>query len=92
MNSTDHKIKIAREILRTLPRERNYLIQFLHQLQAACGYLPEEALKEAADYFSLSPAEIYGLLTFYAAFNLNPRCRHEIIVCQGTACHVRGSA
>jgi len=92
MRLTAEKVKFIRESLRALPPERRYLIQFLHQVQTELGYVPEEALKEAASYYSLNPSEIFGLLTFYSAFSLEPHCRHEIVVCQGTACHVRGSS
>jgi len=79
-------------ILASLTAERRNLVLFLHRIQEAFGYVPEEALLRAADYFAVSPAEIYGLVTFYAAFRLKPGCRHQVTVCQGTACHVRGAA
>ncbi|MCX8160128.1 MAG: NAD(P)H-dependent oxidoreductase subunit E [Candidatus Saccharicenans sp.] len=78
-------------ILASLPAERRYLILFLHLVQQELDYLPEEALRAAADYFAVPPAEVYGLVTFYSAFRLKPGCRHEVTVCQGTACHVRGA-
>lgn len=81
----------VKAILVSLPAERRHLILFLHRVQQEFGYVPGEALKMAADYFAVSPAEVYGLVTFYSAFRLKPGCRHELTVCQGTACHVRGA-
>ncbi len=78
-------------ILASLPAERRHLVLFLHRVQQEFGCVPGEALRMAADYFAVSPAEVYGLVTFYSAFRLKPGCRHEITVCQGTACHVRGA-
>lgn len=78
-------------IFNSLPPERRYLILFLHRVQQKLGYIPEEALLRSAEYFSASPAEVYGVVTFYSGFRLSPSCQHEIVICQGTACHVRGA-
>ncbi|HAR36975.1 MAG TPA: hypothetical protein DCR87_08805 [Acidobacteria bacterium] len=78
-------------LLASLPAGRGYLILFLHRVQQEFGYLPEEALARAAEYFAISPAEVYGVATFYSAFQMKPGCRHELVVCHGTACHVRGA-
>jgi len=91
MESRDNLIEKVEIILASLPAERRHLVLFLHRVQEEFGYVPEEALNRAADYFAVSPAEIYGLVTFYAAFRLKPGCRHRVTVCQGTACHVRGA-
>jgi NADH-quinone oxidoreductase subunit E len=90
-DSHDQKLTIADNLLKAIPADRKNLIFFLHQLQDQLGYFPEELVLKAARYFSVSPAEIFGLLTFYSAFKLNQSCAHHIKVCQGTACHVRGS-
>lgn len=78
-------------LLTSLPPGRSHLILFLHRVQQEFGYLPEEALARAAEYFAVSPAEVYGVATFYSAFKMKPGCRHELVVCHGTACHVRGA-
>ncbi|MDI6848629.1 MAG: NAD(P)H-dependent oxidoreductase subunit E [Candidatus Saccharicenans sp.] len=91
MKSTNNLVEKLETILATLPEERRHLILFLHRVQQEIGYVPEEALSRAADYFAVSPAEVYGLVTFYSAFRLKPGCRHQVTVCQGTACHVRGA-
>jgi NADH-quinone oxidoreductase subunit E len=90
-DSHDQKLTIADSLLKAIPADRKNLILFLHQVQDQLGYFPEELVLKAACYFSVSPAEIFGLLTFYSAFKLNQSCAHHLKVCQGTACHVRGS-
>lgn len=67
------------------------LIQVLHQAQQLFGYLPEEAQKRVADGLNVSPSEVHGVATFYSFFSLQPKGKHRICVCQGTACYVRGS-
>ncbi|MDD8031410.1 MAG: NAD(P)H-dependent oxidoreductase subunit E [Acidobacteriota bacterium] len=78
------------KIVKSLPADRRHLILFLHQVQQKFGYIPEAAVLSASDYFSLTPAEVYGVVTFYSAFRQKAGCKHEVIICQGTACHVRG--
>lgn len=71
------------------PQQRN-LIHILHQVQKRYGYIPAEAISSISDYLKISESEIFGVLTFYKAFTLEPRGQHIITVCLGTACHVRG--
>ncbi|MBM3285389.1 MAG: NAD(P)H-dependent oxidoreductase subunit E, partial [Candidatus Aminicenantes bacterium] len=66
------------------------LIHILHRVQAKFGYIPPEAVAQIARRLKISPNEIYGVLTFYRAFSLEPRGEHVVTVCLGTACHVRG--
>jgi len=66
------------------------LIPILQQIQDAYGYLPAEILKEVSKHTGLQASLIYGVITFYEQFYLEPRGRHTIKCCRGTACHVRG--
>lgn len=66
------------------------LISALEKIQSRYGYLPEEALRTVAEQTGRSLVDIYGVATFYRAFSLEPRGKHLISVCLGTACHVRG--
>jgi len=66
------------------------LIPILQEAQAIYGYLPEEVLKAISETLKIPMSRIYGVVTFYAQFYLNPRGRHTVRVCRGTACHVRG--
>ena len=62
----------------------------LHAINAEYGYLPEEALRAAAEELHVPLSQVYGAASFYAAFSFEPRGRHTIQVCQGTACYIRG--
>jgi len=68
------------------------LITILEELQGTYGYLPSEVLETVAVETGRSPAEVYGLASFYKSFSFEPRGRHVVSVCMGTACHVRGAA
>ncbi len=58
--------------------------------QEACGYLAPEVLEAVAEHIGVPWARVYGVASFYGHFHLEPRGRHNVIVCRGTACHVRG--
>ena len=80
------------ELLEEYKGQRGALIPVLQQAQDIFGYLPEPVLQKIAEHFRLPLSQVYGVATFYAQFHLEPRGRHVIRVCQGTACHVRGAA
>jgi len=60
-------------------------------LQVEFNYLPEEALQLVAKRLDIPFSRVYAVATFYKTFSLTPRGRHQIQVCTGTACHVRGA-
>jgi NADH:ubiquinone oxidoreductase subunit E len=62
----------------------------LHDINARCGYLPEEELRKAADELGVPLSQLYNAASFYAAFSFAPRGRHTVHVCLGTACYIRG--
>ncbi len=66
------------------------VISILEDIQTKYSYLPEEALRIVAQETGRSLVDIYGVATFYKSFSLQPRGKHLISVCLGTACHVRG--
>lgn len=67
------------------------LIPILQAIQEKYRYLPEQAMVLVAQALGLSTATVYGVATFYAQFSLEPKGKYVIKVCDGTACHVRGS-
>jgi NADH-quinone oxidoreductase subunit E len=67
------------------------ILAILQDIQAKEKYLPKEALEHVGQRLSIPINKIYRIATFYRAFSLQPRGRHEIHVCLGTACHVRGA-
>jgi formate dehydrogenase subunit gamma len=66
-------------------------LPILHEIQAAYGYIPPEAIPVIAEGLNLSRAEIHGVVTFYADFHTQPRGRHIVQVCRGEACQAKGS-
>lgn len=68
-----------------------HLIGILQDVQDEYRYLPEEVLTYIATALDISPVTVYGVATFYTQFSLLPKGKYIIKVCDGTACHVRGS-
>jgi len=66
------------------------LLARLHGINAEHGYLPEEELRRAASELDVPLSQLYSTASFYATFSFQPRGRHTIRVCQGTACYIRG--
>jgi len=67
------------------------LMQALHKAQEIFGYLPIEVQKFISHELDISLAEVYGVATFYTQFSIEPKGKHKIGVCLGTACYVKGS-
>jgi len=67
------------------------LIPILQEVQKVYRYLPEEVLTYIATGLGLSPAKVYGVASFYANFSLTPKGKYVVHICDGTACHVKGS-
>ena len=89
-----HKIDTAKldTIINEYGGKKSNLIAILQKVQEEYRYLPEDALIYIGTKMEgLSPATVYGVATFYAQFSLDPKGKYEIKVCDGTACHVRGS-
>jgi NADH-quinone oxidoreductase subunit E len=72
--------------------QKGALIPVLQKAQDIYGYLPKEVLEKISSELKLPPAKVYGVVTFYSQFHLEPRGKYVIRVCQGTACHVRGAS
>jgi len=71
--------------------EPTALIQVLHAAQHLFGYLSADVLRYVATALQLPLSQVYGVVTFYHFFTMVPRGKHQILVCTGTSCHVRGS-
>jgi NADH:ubiquinone oxidoreductase subunit E len=68
------------------------IIQAYHAIQKEVNYLPEEAIKTAADIFDVPLKEAYGVATFYSYFSVKPRGKYVIRICESAPCHVAGAA
>jgi NADH-quinone oxidoreductase subunit F len=71
--------------------ERSRLTAILHSVQEQYSYLPEQALRDISEMLEIPLVDIYGVATFYTSFSLEPKGKHIVTVCMGTACHVRNS-
>ncbi len=71
--------------------ERGCLMPILHEAQEIYGYLPSEVQTMIAEELDIPLSEVYGVATFYTRFTLNPKGKHRVSVCLGTACYVKGS-
>jgi NADH-quinone oxidoreductase subunit E len=71
--------------------ERSDLIPILQEAQDELGYLSRETMLAISRRLRMPASSVLGVATFYAQFYLQPRGRHHLVVCRGTACHVRGS-
>jgi NADH-quinone oxidoreductase subunit E len=78
-------------ILRRYRNQKSYLISILHDVQTEYNYLPKESLEKIAEKIGVPLSRVYSTATFFKAFSLEPRGKHLITVCLGTACHVRGA-
>ena len=78
-------------ILDRFEKKRGNLIPILQTIQEKHAYLSAGALKMVAGRLEIAPCEVYGVATFYNQFRFHPPGKHQIKVCLGTACHVRGS-
>jgi NADH-quinone oxidoreductase subunit E len=90
---TEEKAELKQQtkrILKGFSKKRGNLIPILQKLQGKLGYLPREAMLEVARFLDIPEIDVYGVVTFYNQFRLNPLGRHSIRVCLGTACHMKG--
>lgn len=90
-NGTAEQEKKLREIIDAHKDMSGALMPVLQQAQELYGYLPIEVQKIIAEGLGLSLEEVYGVVTFYAQFTLNPKGKYNIAVCLGTACYVKGA-
>jgi NADH-quinone oxidoreductase subunit E len=79
-----------REIVSKYNGDKGFLVPVLQDVQKELNYLPKEALELVSEKLGVPISQIYEVSTFYKAFSLEPRGRHQLSLCIGTACHVRG--
>ncbi len=84
-------METTQQILSRFPQDRSQLIAILQEIQAQKNYLSQEDMTAVAEYLRISVSAVYSVATFYENFSLEPKGKHIIKVCDGTACHVRKS-
>ena len=83
--------KFLKELFSEYKPVKDNLIQMLNEIQEHYGYVPMDVQKQLSEFLSIPMAEIYGVVTFYSRFSLEPKGKYCISVCLGTACFVKGS-
>ncbi len=89
---TEHALyKKLKAVIDEKKKIRNPLIEILREAQEIFGYLPIEVQSFIAEELNIPINEVYGVVTFYNFFSMEPRGKHIINVCLGTACYVKGA-
>jgi bidirectional [NiFe] hydrogenase diaphorase subunit len=89
--SGDERFAALDETIAQYDAHPDALIQVLHMAQQLFGYLSADVLRYVAGSLRVPLSQVYGVVTFYHLFTTKPRGKHQIMVCTGTSCHVRGS-
>ena len=84
-------IKTINEIVEAHKGEPGPVIVMLHEVQDKLGYIPYEAMDAISKATGTSVADVFGVVNFYAQFTTQPKGKHVINVCLGTACYVKGA-
>jgi NADH-quinone oxidoreductase subunit E len=85
-----HQSEIMEDILDRYPAKPEYLIFLLQDIQEDCGYISSESMQLVSDHTGVPVTQAYSVATFYQSFRLEPVGDHEVKVCLGTACHLKG--
>ena len=90
-NGTEEQMDALLKCIESNKGDKGALMPVMHEAQEIYGYLPVEVQTVIAEKLNVPLAEVYGVATFYSQFTLNPKGKHRISVCLGTACYVKGS-
>lgn len=84
--------KVVESVLKKHPRAgRDALIPILQEVQEEQGYLSRDAVADISRHLNLPATKLYGVATFYNQFRFQAKGKNHLMVCRGTACHVKGS-
>ena len=83
--------ELVEQIVARYDGDECMLIPLMQDLQAECGYLPAEQLRRLAKRLDVPLSRIYGVAMFYSSFRLTPKGRHEVTLCMGTVCYLKGA-
>lgn len=90
-NSEARDYTVVDSILKSVDYQASSTIAILREVQKEYRYLPRDVMEYVANQIKVSPSKIYGVATFYENFSLEPKGKHILKCCDGTACHVRKS-
>lgn len=91
MKTNQEMFKELDEFIESVNCNETELIAILHKAQSIFGYLPMEVQKHIAEKINVNVSKVYGVVTFYSFFTMEPKGENVISICLGTACFVRGS-
>lgn len=91
VNANEKQFIELKDYIDSIKDSQGILMQTLHKAQDIFGYLPIEVQKFISHELDVSLAEVYGVATFYTQFSIEPKGKHKIGVCLGTACYVKGA-
>lgn len=83
--------ELVEQIIGRYDADTGMLIPIMQDLQADCGYLPLEHLRCLADRLDVPMSRIYAVATFYSSFRLAPKGQHDVTLCMGTVCYLKGA-
>ncbi len=90
--TNEEKKQMLQDVISNYAKDgRNALMQALQKAQEIYGYLPLEVQREVAFGLGLPVAEVYGVVSFYSFFSIEPKGQNVVSVCMGTACYVKGA-
>jgi bidirectional [NiFe] hydrogenase diaphorase subunit len=89
--SQDKRWKLVDATMRRMGQQSRGLIETLHTVQEAFGYLDQDALRYVSMSLRVPLSRAYGVATFYQFFTLKPAGRHTCVICLGTACYISGA-
>ena len=80
------------KILHAYPAEQRFCLAIMQDMQKTYNYIPREGMEALSEYLDCPLSSLYSMATFYKALSLKPKGKHIIKLCDGTACHIRGSS
>lgn len=89
--NTDEKLQKLYSVIEKHKNTKGALIPVLHEAQEIFGYLPKNVQKIISEGINVPLTEIYGVVTFYTQFSLEPKGKYKMSLCMGTACYVKGA-
>lgn len=87
----EEKFRLIDRVVERYQGQEGSLIPVLHEIQEAIGYLPEDVQAYVAEKLNVPLSEVYGVVSFYSLFNIEPKGKYKISICLGTACYVKGA-
>jgi len=88
---TEANVAIAREIIARYPRPKSALIPLLHLAQEQDGYVTEDAMEHIGELLGITPAEVFGVASFYEMFKFEPVGKYLVNICTNIACQLLGA-